>query len=157
MVANPAYLFTTKRRVTRLASVEGSTDVDIRRLARKRGLSAAREALDLEAAVHVDRVIEHGTMFGREEIFDRLTEDDDPPNNGPRFMPLSSQWPTTRHENALRASNSEQVFDPALREFLDHFSANPADHKASRRAQPIPLDDLCDACLATASEHPVRV
>ena len=45
----------------------------------------------------------------------------------------------------MRASNGEQAFDAALREFLDHFYANPADREASLCAQPIPLDDLRDA------------
>ena len=47
----------------------------------------------------------------------------------------------------MRASNGEQSFDPALREFLDHFYANPAEREASLSAQPMPLDDLRDAYL----------
>ena len=41
-------------------------------------------------------------------------------------MTTSFRWPHTLHEVSVRASNGEQAFDPALREFLDHFYANPA-------------------------------
>jgi hypothetical protein len=83
MVANPAYLFAMKCRAMRVGGVEGGTDVDdIRRLAGEIGLTGADEALDLVAAFYPDRVIEPKTRFGLEEIFDRLSDGDSPPNGG---------------------------------------------------------------------------
>jgi len=71
-------------------------------------------------------------------------------------MTISVWWPRTLHEVSLRASSGEQAFDPALREFLDHFYANPAEREASLHAQPIPLDDLRDAYLGATAEHLAR-
>jgi hypothetical protein len=71
-------------------------------------------------------------------------------------MTTSSWWPRTLHEVSVRVANGEQAFDPALREFLDYFYANPADREASLHIQPIPLDDLRDAYLAATAEHLAR-
>jgi hypothetical protein len=71
-------------------------------------------------------------------------------------MSASSRRPRTIHEVSVRASNGEQVFDPALREFLDHFYANPAERVESLHAQPMPLDDLRDAYLGATAEHLAR-
>src|SRR5208282_3959338 len=71
-------------------------------------------------------------------------------------MSTSFRWPRTLHEVSVRASNGEQAFDAALREFLDHFYANPEHREASLSARPIPLDDLRDAYLGAAAEHLAR-
>ncbi len=71
-------------------------------------------------------------------------------------MSTTFRWPHTLHEVSVRVSNGEQAFDPALREFLDHFYANPAEREASLTAQPLPLDDLRDAYLGAAAEHLAR-
>jgi hypothetical protein len=71
-------------------------------------------------------------------------------------MSASSRRPRTLHEVSVRAANGEQAFDPALREFLDHFYANPEHREASMHAQPLPLDDLRDAYLGATAEHLAR-
>jgi len=71
-------------------------------------------------------------------------------------MTTSLWWPHTLHEVSARASKGEQAFDPALREFLDHFYSNPTEREASLHAQPIPLDDLRDAYLGATAEHLAR-
>ncbi len=71
-------------------------------------------------------------------------------------MNTSFRWPRTLHEVSVRTSNGEQAFDPALREFLDHFYANPEHREASLSTQPVPLDDLRDAYLGATAEHLAR-
>jgi hypothetical protein len=71
-------------------------------------------------------------------------------------MSTSFRWPRTVHEVSVRVSNGEQAFDPAVREFLDYFYANPAEREASLSAQPMPLDDLRDAYLGATAEHLAR-
>jgi hypothetical protein len=56
----------------------------------------------------------------------------------------------------MRAKNGEQAFDPAVREFLDYFYANPSERAASLQAQPMKLDDLRDAYLGATAEHLAR-
>jgi hypothetical protein len=68
-------------------------------------------------------------------------------------MSVSSRRPRSLHDVSLRVRDGAQAFGAALREFLDHFYANPADRKASLRAQPVPLDNLRDAYLAATAEH----
>ena len=68
-------------------------------------------------------------------------------------MNTSFRRPRTLHEVSVRAADGEQAFDRALREFLDHFYANPEHREASLRAQPLPLDDLRDAYLGATAEH----
>jgi hypothetical protein len=71
-------------------------------------------------------------------------------------MSPSFRWPRTVHEVSVRVSNGEQAFDPAVREFLDYFYANPAEREASLSTQPMPLDDLRDAYLGATAEHLAR-
>jgi hypothetical protein len=71
-------------------------------------------------------------------------------------MSVSSRRPRSLHDVPLRVRDDAQTFDVALREFLDHFYANPADREASLRAQPVPLDNLRDAYLAATAEHLAR-
>jgi hypothetical protein len=72
-------------------------------------------------------------------------------------MSLSSRQPRTLHKVALRASDGEQAFGPTLREFVDHFAANPAGREASLRARSMPLGDLRDACPGATADHPARL
>lgn len=71
-------------------------------------------------------------------------------------MNTSFRRPRTLHEVSVRAADGEQAFDRALREFLDHFYANPEQREASLRAQPLRLDDLRDAYLGATAEHLAR-
>lgn len=71
-------------------------------------------------------------------------------------MSTSFRWPRSLHEVSVLVSNAEQAFDPALREFLDHFYANPEHREASLSTPPIPLDDLRDAYLGATAEHLAR-
>ena len=64
--------------------------------------------------------------------------------------------PRTLHEVAARAAANEQAFDPALREFLDTFYANPDARQGAIAQEPQPLDDLRDAWLAAVAEHLAR-
>ncbi len=58
---------------------------------------------------------------------------------------------------AERVQRGEQDFDPALREFLDCFHANPED-RAQAIAEPPPFldNDVRDAYLAAVAEHLAR-
>jgi len=56
----------------------------------------------------------------------------------------------------MRITSGAQAFDPAVREFLDYFYANPTEREASLHTQPIPLDDLRDAYLGATAEHLAR-
>jgi len=68
----------------------------------------------------------------------------------------SSRRPRALEEVALRVAAGEQSFDPALREFLDVYYANPSEREAAIRQQPRPLDALQDAWLAAVAEHLAR-
>ena len=65
--------------------------------------------------------------------------------------------PTTRPrslaEVARRVATGDQPFDPALREFLDTFYANPETRRAALDDPPQRLDPLRDAYLAAVCEH----
>lgn len=65
----------------------------------------------------------------------------------------SSARPRTLEEVARRAWHGEQPFDPALREFLDHFYADAADRAACIAEEPARLGDIEDAYLAAVAEH----
>jgi hypothetical protein len=64
--------------------------------------------------------------------------------------------PRTLHEVARRTASLEQAFDPALREFLDSFYANPETRQAAIDQPPELLDALRDAYLAAVGEHLAR-
>ena len=65
--------------------------------------------------------------------------------------------PRTLREVAERVQQGEQRFDPALREFLDHFYATPEDRAQAITEPPPSLDnDVRDAYLAAVAEHLVR-
>ncbi|HEX5328406.1 MAG TPA: hypothetical protein VFW75_17255 [Acetobacteraceae bacterium] len=67
-----------------------------------------------------------------------------------------STRPRTLHEVASRVTRGEQAFDPALREFLDSFYANPETRAAAIRDHPPGLDELRDAYIAAVAEHLAR-
>lgn len=71
-------------------------------------------------------------------------------------MSVESTRPRTLHEVARRVANGAQAFDPALREFLDSFYANPATRQAAITQPPDLLDALRDAYLAAVGEHLAR-
>jgi hypothetical protein len=65
--------------------------------------------------------------------------------------------PRTLLEVAERAQQGEQAFDPALREFLDYFYANPKGRaRAIAEAPPLLDNDVQDAYLAAVAEHLAR-
>jgi hypothetical protein len=64
--------------------------------------------------------------------------------------------PRTLHEVASRVAAGQQNFDPALREFLDTFYANPDERQQAIATRPDTLDDLRDAWLAAVAEHLAR-
>jgi hypothetical protein len=64
--------------------------------------------------------------------------------------------PRSVRDVSLRVAAGEQAFDPAVREFLDHFYANPAAQADSVRDAPVRLDDLRDAYLGAVAEHLAR-
>ena len=68
-------------------------------------------------------------------------------------MSANSRRPKSVQDVSLRVRNGVQAFDPALREFLDFFYANPELHAASLQTPPLPLDELRDAYLAATAEH----
>ncbi len=62
--------------------------------------------------------------------------------------------PRTLRAVAERAQQGEQGFDPALREFLDYFYANPEGRVQAIAEPPPSLDnDVRDAYLAAVAEH----
>lgn len=61
--------------------------------------------------------------------------------------------PATLHEVSLRAASGAQRFDPGLREFLDEFYTHPSRREAALADEPLLLDDLKDAYLASVAEH----
>jgi hypothetical protein len=64
--------------------------------------------------------------------------------------------PRSLHEVSVKARLEPQCFDARLREFLDHFYANPPRRVAAIQAEPLGLDDLRDAYLAATAEHLAR-
>ena len=65
--------------------------------------------------------------------------------------------PRTLREVAERVQQGERAFDPALREFLDYFYANPESHAQAIAEPPALLDnDVRDAYLAAVAEHLAR-
>ena len=71
-------------------------------------------------------------------------------------MSADTKRPRTLHEVSRRAAAGEQAFDPALREFLDTFYANPDAREAALSMRPLTLDALRDAYLAAVAEHFAR-
>lgn len=71
-------------------------------------------------------------------------------------MSADTKRPRTLHEVSRRAAAGEQAFDPALREFLDTFYANPDAREAALSMRPLTLDALRDAYLAAVAEHLAR-
>ena len=71
-------------------------------------------------------------------------------------MTALTMRPRTLREVASRVAAGEQDFDPALREFLDTFYANPDERQQAIAARPDTLDDLRDAWLAAVAEHLAR-
>ena len=71
-------------------------------------------------------------------------------------MTQLSMRPRTLREAASRAAAGQQDFDPALREFLDTFYANPDERERALARRPDALDDLRDAWLAAVAEHLAR-
>ncbi len=64
-----------------------------------------------------------------------------------------SRRPATLAEVARRVLARQQLFDPALREFLDEFYAHPALRQAALRSEPDLIEDVKDAYLAAVAEH----
>jgi hypothetical protein len=64
--------------------------------------------------------------------------------------------PTTLREVARRAQGGVQPFDPALREFLDAFYAEPELRRSALEERPEPIDPVHDAYLAATAEHLAR-
>ena len=56
-----------------------------------------------------------------------------------------SRRPATLAEVARRVLARQQLFDPALREFLDEFYAHPALRQAALRSEPDLIEDVKDA------------
>ncbi|WP_428484229.1 hypothetical protein [Rhodopila sp.] len=52
-----------------------------------------------------------------------------------------------------RVLANQQFFDPALREFLDEFYADPVTRPVSLQDQPELIEDIKDAYLAATAEH----
>lgn len=64
--------------------------------------------------------------------------------------------PRTLYQVSVKARDELRSFDARLREFLDHFYANPAQRLAAIEREPLGLDDLRDAYLAATAEHLAR-
>lgn len=61
--------------------------------------------------------------------------------------------PSSLREVARRVLDGAERFDPALREFLDHFYADAADRQACIADRPDELGEVEDAYLAAVAEH----
>lgn len=61
--------------------------------------------------------------------------------------------PTSLDEVARRVVNGTQKFDPAVREFLDHFYLNPDRREDSLKEAPALIGPVHDAYLAALAEH----
>lgn len=68
-------------------------------------------------------------------------------------MTLFGKKPRTLCEVVRRFKSGEQKFDPALREFLDAFYANPNSRKRAIEDRPASIDALHDAYIAAVAEH----
>jgi hypothetical protein len=64
--------------------------------------------------------------------------------------------PRSLYDVSADARLEPRSFDARLREFLDHFYANPGQRIAAIRKEPLGLDDLRDAYLAATAEHLAR-
>jgi hypothetical protein len=64
-----------------------------------------------------------------------------------------SRRPRTLVAVANRVRQGQQAFDPAVREFLDSFYADPANRPAAIRDQPDKIGPLPDAYLAAVAEY----
>jgi hypothetical protein len=71
-------------------------------------------------------------------------------------MTALTMRPRSLHEVAARAIAGQQDFDPALKEFLDTFYANPGERQRAIATCPDGIDDLHDAWLAAVAEHLAR-
>ena len=71
-------------------------------------------------------------------------------------MVVATFRPRTLREVARRSAIDPSGFDPALREFLDTFYAQPERRAHGIAERPEPLDDLRDAYLAAVAEHLAR-
>ena len=71
-------------------------------------------------------------------------------------MSSDAARPRTLHEVARRTASGKQAFDPALREFLDSFYANPETRQTAIDQPPEHLDALRDAYFAAVGEHLAR-
>ncbi|MGF1611405.1 MAG: hypothetical protein ACFCUQ_18525 [Kiloniellales bacterium] len=65
----------------------------------------------------------------------------------------STWWPDSLAEVARRARAGQQPFDPAVREFLDHFYSTPKARQAAIQDRPEPVGTVQDAYLAAVAEH----
>ncbi len=68
----------------------------------------------------------------------------------------SNRRPDSLAEVSRRVAAGEQSFDPAVREFLDHFYSLPQERAASISARPTLLGALYDQYLAAVAEHLAR-
>jgi len=68
-------------------------------------------------------------------------------------MSGASYRPTSLVDVAERTASGGQSFDPALREFLDHFYSNAGSRPEALAGRPPRLDPLKDAYLAAVAEH----
>jgi hypothetical protein len=64
--------------------------------------------------------------------------------------------PATLREVARRAQGGGQLFDPALREFLDAFYAESELRRNALEERPQSIDPVHDAYLAATAEHLAR-
>jgi hypothetical protein len=64
--------------------------------------------------------------------------------------------PRSVRDVSLRVAAAEQLFDPAVRELLDHFYTNTTSREAAIREAPVALDDVRDAYLGAVAEHLAR-
>jgi hypothetical protein len=71
-------------------------------------------------------------------------------------MSAPSIRPRSLSEVARRVAAGDQSFDPAVREFLDTFYANPETRQAAINDPPQLFDPLRDAYLAAVGEHLAR-
>lgn len=72
-------------------------------------------------------------------------------------MNLFRRKPASLDEVVRRVRAGEQGFDPAIREFLDAFYANPDTRRAAIEVPPASIDAVHDAYVAAVAEHLARV
>ena len=71
-------------------------------------------------------------------------------------MTLFRKKPRTLCEVVHRAKSGERSFDPALREFLDAFYAEPASRQLAIDDRPAAIDAVHDAYVAAVAEQLAR-